>query len=224
MAVPELQRLGGSVIAERSAAQVAYEILKERIVTAEVRPGTALSDVQVARELGLGRMPVRDALQRLAAERLVNIFPSRGVFVSELPAFELQQIFEVRIELEGLGARLAAERATPADDLLFAELQSREEAVRIGQQRDGIISLDRDIHRAIVSTARNEYLGRTLDPLRNISTRAWYLTFERYGHLLEMCMEHQAIIEAIRLRNPSAAEAAMRRHIRNYADAVASLF
>jgi DNA-binding GntR family transcriptional regulator len=87
-----------------------------------------------------------------------------------------------------------------------------------------IVAIDREIHTMIIQTARNEYLGRTLDPLRNISTRAWYLTFERYGHLVEVRAEHRAIIEAIRARNGPGAETAMDEHIRNYADRVGSLF
>ncbi len=214
-----------SVAAEdTSAAHTAYNVLKERIVTATARPGSVISDVTVAKELGMGRSPVREALQRLARERLMTIVPRRGAFVSELQVFELQQIFEVRVEMEGLCARLAAERATLRDIAELRAILAEEDAVSLKHDAKAIIPLDRHLHQAIIHTAQNTYLGDSLEPLRNISTRAWYLNFERYGHLSEMRSEHDAIVDAIARRDAVAAEDAMRRHVLSFRDKLRSLY
>jgi len=206
----------GIVNGETSAADAAYEILKERIVTAIARPGSVISDARLAHELGLGRTPVREALQRLARERLITIVPRRGAFVSELQAFELQQIFEVRVELEGFCARLAAERAMREDlDALRAVLIEEDAAHQQGDLM-ATIPLDRQLHQAIIRAAHNEYLTTCLEPLRNISTRAWYLILERYNHFAETRSEHYAIVEAIAAKDPESASAAMRQHVQKF--------
>ena len=208
---------------EASAADAAYEILKERIVTAVARPGSIISDARLASELSMGRTPIREALQRLARERLITIAPRRGSFVSELQVFELQQIFEVRVELEGLCARLAAERAVRKDIDALREIIAREDAAHQEGDSSATIPLDRQLHDIIIDAAHNEYLGTCLTPLRNISTRAWYLIFSRYGHIAETRLEHRAIVEAIVAKNPDTADAAMREHVLNFRDKLSLL-
>mgnify|MGYP001243338328 CR=1 FL=1 len=206
-----------------SVAHSAYEVLKERIVTAVARPGSVISDWHVARELGIGRTPVREALQRLARERLVTIVPRRGAFVSDLQLLELQKISEVRMELEGFCARLAAERATHEDSAVFKGILAREDTAYQHADYTAVIQLDRQLHQAIIRAARNEYLGDCLEPLRNISTRAWYLTFERYGHLAETVSEHHTIVAAIAARDADAADSAMRQHVVSFRNKLRSI-
>ena len=87
------------------------------IVTLQLAPGSVVSEAELTARLGLGRTPVREAVQRLAQERLVDVFPRRGIQVTTVDALALGDLGEVRLQLESLAARLAAERATPSSEL-----------------------------------------------------------------------------------------------------------
>src|SRR3954469_21260931 len=104
-----------------SFADRAYYAIRELIVTLELPPGAVVREPELTERLGIGRTPVREALRRLAQERLVEVFPRRGMFVTEVDARDLARLCEVRLALEPEAARLAAERATQAD---LAELRT----------------------------------------------------------------------------------------------------
>src|SRR3954468_3822167 len=108
-----------------SLGDIAYAGIRRRIVSLELPPGSAVNEAALATELGVGLAPVRSALRRLAWENLVVILPRRGTLVAELDAADLQEIFELRVELEGLAARLAAERAGPAERETLSALVER---------------------------------------------------------------------------------------------------
>src|SRR5918994_1778862 len=91
-------------------ADHAYQELRHRIVTLQLRPGTALREDELMADLGIGRTPLREAVKRLSHESLVAIQPRRGTFVSEVDAADIVHITEVRAELEGFAAELAAIR------------------------------------------------------------------------------------------------------------------
>ena len=93
-------------------SELAYERIKEMIITARLAPGTMLTEGELSRQLRMGRMPVREAMQRLSQEDLVIILPRKGYFVHAIRVEDLQKIFELRVTLECLSASLAAERIT----------------------------------------------------------------------------------------------------------------
>ena len=105
-----------------SFADRAYYAIRELIVTLELPPGAVVREPELTERLGIGRTPVREALRRLAQERLVEVFPRRGMFVTKVDVRDLARLCEVRVALEPEAARLAAERATQAD---LAELRGR---------------------------------------------------------------------------------------------------
>jgi len=94
-------------------ADKAYKQIKEKIVTIEMKPGAVIREVELMADLKLGRTPIREALKRLQSENLVIATPRRGMFVSDVAITDLTQIYEIRVELEALCARLAAERINP---------------------------------------------------------------------------------------------------------------
>ncbi len=104
-----------------SFADRAYYAIRELIVTLELAPGAVVREPELTERLGIGRTPVREALRRLAQERLVEVFPRRGMFVTKVDVRDLARLCEVRLALEPEAARLAAERATQAD---LAELRA----------------------------------------------------------------------------------------------------
>ena len=98
-----------------SLSERAYYCIRELIVSLELAPGAVVSERELMERLGLGRTPIREALRTLAQEKLVEVYPRRGIFVSPVDVGDLAALSEARIALEGFAARLAAERATPAD-------------------------------------------------------------------------------------------------------------
>src|SRR6267143_507263 len=102
-------------VATRSQSDEAYQRILERIVRLEMAPGSVVNEARLREELGIGRTPIREALQRLARENLVRSIPHRGTFVTDVNITDLARITEVRVLLEGHAARLAAERLAVAD-------------------------------------------------------------------------------------------------------------
>ena len=98
-----------------SFADRAYFAIRELIVTLELPPGAVVREPELTERLGIGRTPVREALRRFAQERLVEVYPRRGMFVTKVDVRDLVRLCEVRVALEPEAARLAAERATQAD-------------------------------------------------------------------------------------------------------------
>src|SRR5207237_3796488 len=102
-------------VAVRSQGEEAYARILERIVSLEMPPGSVVNEARLRDELGIGRTPIREALQRLARENLVRSIPHRGTFVTDVNITDLARITEVRVVLESHAARLAAEKLTTSD-------------------------------------------------------------------------------------------------------------
>src|SRR5215210_4460066 len=132
---------GGALIAER-----AYLELRDRIVTLRLAPGTAVREDELMAELGIGRTPLREAVKRLALERFVAVQPRRGTYVTEVDAAEIIHITEVRAELEGYAAELAARRMDAA--ALRAAESLLDQIERLGRRDDqaALMRLDERIH------------------------------------------------------------------------------
>jgi DNA-binding GntR family transcriptional regulator len=192
----------------------AYERLKQMIITAELRPGTPLTEADLATQLGLGRMPVREALQRLAQEDLVVIVPRKGSFVSPIRVEDLQKIFELRLAVEGLSARLAAERIREDELRALEGLIERAGDVDEGSRRH--VQIDRTFHLTIAAAARNEYLARAVERTLNLALRLLYLSGSRMAKVGEIAHEYRAVLDALRRGDGEAASAAMQAHIEEF--------
>ena len=103
----------------RVDTQRAYELIWEKITTLELAPGATISEGQLAEELRIGLVPVREAIRLLAHENLVVVTPRHGLYVADVNLTDLEQISEIRLSLESLAARLAAQRATSDDMVLW---------------------------------------------------------------------------------------------------------
>ena len=138
----------GELLADR-----AYAELRDRIVTLAIPPGAPINEDALGRDLEMGRTPVREAIKRLALERLVTVFPRRGTFASEINITDLAAISDVRVQLEGHAARRAAERLTPAQrdelDALIAAIDAGESS----GDPDTLMRLDASVHRFVYACA-----------------------------------------------------------------------
>jgi len=203
----------------RSLADQAYYRIRELIVTLELPPGSLVSERELMEQLGLGRTPVREALRTLARERLVDVYPRRGMFVSPVDVGDLAGLSEVRVTLEGHAARLAAERATDAEraetDALLAELDGSS-----AHDERSLIDLDQRLHRHVYRCAHNPFLEATLNEYYMLTLRIWFLVLDRVVRLGDAIQEHRELLEAIRDRDPARAEDVMRRHVEGFEQAI----
>jgi DNA-binding GntR family transcriptional regulator len=203
----------------RSLSDQAYYRIRELIVALELPPGSPISERELMGQLGLGRTPVREALRALARERLVEVYPRRGMFVSGVEVADLAGLSEVRASLESHAARLAAERATAADraetEALLDELEGT-----IEQDERALIDLDQRIHRHVYRCTHNPFLEATLNEYYVLTLRIWFLALDRVVRLEDAVQEHRELLMAIRDRDQAMAESAMRRHVAGFEQAI----
>lgn len=199
-----------------SQSEIAYRILKEKIVTLELPPATLLNEAELINELNLGRTPIREALQRLALENLVVIWPRRGTIVTDLNMSDLQKVFELRLELETLMARLAAERATPEQIAEMEALFSGADNILQNGDHHQLIRLDMEAHRLLAKAAHNEFLEGVLEQLYTHVLRLWYVSLHKVSRLAEALEEHRHIIVAIKAGDGQQAAQIMRAHVAGF--------
>jgi DNA-binding GntR family transcriptional regulator len=196
----------------RLDTQRAYESIWEKITTLELAPGTLINEQDLAEELQIGVVPVREAVRLLAHENLVNITPRHGLYVADVNIPDLEQLSEMRLSLEALSAHLAAQRAT-SDDLVVLEALRHEQATVPPSDSLRLFDVDHKFHQAVAQAAHNKYLAQTLDRLFGLSRRLWYLALPQLGYLPAAVETHLSLVEAIKAGDADAAEQIMRDHV-----------
>lgn len=204
----------------RSLADQAYYRIRELIVTLDLPPGSLVSERALMERLGLGRTPVREALRTLARERLVDVYPRRGMFVSGVDVRDLAGLSEVRLTLESHAARLAAERASAADRAEIGRLLEELEVTQGALDERKLIDLDQRIHRHIYESTHNPFLEATLNEYYVLTLRIWFLALDRVVRLDDAVNEHRELLEAIQAGDGARAEQAMRLHVQGFEDAI----
>jgi DNA-binding GntR family transcriptional regulator len=203
--------------APRSLAEQAYQQLVRRITRLELEPGSVLVERDLMAALDIGRTPLREAMQRLAIERLVNHRPNRGMFVSEITAAGVQQIYEFRAMLDGNAAALAATRATgeqvEALTALHRELvQATDEA-----DVDAYVEADREFYRVLGEAAHNALIADAIPRVFNLHLRLWFFISRRVGQWEEIARAHEVmtrdVVAALAWRDGAKARAAMETYI-----------
>jgi DNA-binding GntR family transcriptional regulator len=204
----------------RSLSDQAYYRIRELIVTLELAPGAPVTERELMERLALGRTPIREALQALARECLVEVYPRRGMFVSGVDVRDLAGLSEVRLTLEPRAARLAAERATDADRATITVLLKELDHVRDKPDERALIDLDQRIHRHIYDCTHNPFLAATLNEYYVLTLRIWFLALDRLTRLEDAVREHRELLRAIRAGSAERAEEAMRRHVTGFERAI----
>jgi len=177
-------------------------------VRLELRPGSAVSEAMLAERLRMGRTPIREALQRLSRERLVQILPRRGVIVSDINIKAQLRLLEVRREVERLVARSAARRATEEQRGRFAELaKAFEQTARSGDDVS-FLRIDREFNGLCLNAARNEFAATAMTAMAALSRRFWYLHYKQAADMPVTAKLHANIARAIARSDPQAAAAA----------------
>ena len=195
-------------------ADQAYIAIRNAIVSLELAPGAVIDERALIERLGIGRTPVREALRRLAHEQLVEVFPRRGMFVTNVDVRDLARISEVREALEPEAARLAAERATEDERDELAELCSS-----IVRGAD-LMDIDERIHRAIYAAAHNDLLEKTLGEYYVLAHRIWMIALDRNEALEEAVEAHRNLVLAIVNGSGDRAADLMRAHVQGFEQAM----
>lgn len=199
-----------------SLSAVAYFRIRDLIVTLDLAPGMALDERALMRRLQLGRTPVREAVRRLADEGLVSIYARRGTVVAPVDVRDLANVSETRIELEGLAARLAAERADAHDRENLARLLSELEAISQPPARRDLIRLDQRVHHCVHRATHNRYLQGTLAEYLTLSLRLWFLGLDRVQRLDDAVDEHRGLLRAVIGGDAAAAQTVARAHVTGF--------
>lgn len=202
----------GAGPAYRTLAERAYRMLEERIVTLRLAPGAVLSEQKLARDLGIGRSPIREALQRLAYDGLVLILPQRGVLVTEINAGTQSQVLELRREVERLLVRSACRAADEARLRAFAALARDLERAARDTDAGQFMQADARFNELLCETADNEFAVKAIRLMSGLIRRFWY----RYHQLadLDRCARlHARLARAIARRDGDAAAQALDRLI-----------
>jgi DNA-binding GntR family transcriptional regulator len=209
----------GEIAMVTTNADLAYRLIKEKIITTEMPPGSLIQESRLMKELSLGRTPIREALRQLEAERLVVVIPRRGIFVADILITDLQQIYEVRVKLEPMGARLAAERATTEQ---IAEMDECCQHMVRPDSLDSqeLILIDRQFHTLLAEATRNKLLAGEIELFYNLSLRLWHLALTRMQAQSLDTDRHQAILQAVKDRDGANAEMLMKQHIQRFQESI----
>jgi len=184
--------------ATMSLADRAYVAIRDKLIMLDIRPNAAIAESELATQLGVGRTPVREALKRLEADRLVMSFPRRGTFATGVDVADLRHISQIRVHLEPVAARTAAEQASPAVRAELLELADRIEALDVvNLDRDELMRWDLLVHRAVYRASGNPHLEDILIRYDNLATRIFCLFLERLPTVSRHVGEHTDLLRAI---------------------------
>jgi DNA-binding GntR family transcriptional regulator len=175
----------------------AYRALEEDIVTLRIPPGTVVSEAILSRRLGVGRTPVREALQRLAREWLVVILPRRGIIVSDIDPVRQLRLLEVRQEIERFLARSAARRAGVAQRAQFQAIAQGMDAAAANADDLAFMRLDREFNLLVLEAAGNEFGSAAMNLMNGLSRRFWYMHYKQAADLPLAARLHAAIATSI---------------------------
>jgi DNA-binding GntR family transcriptional regulator len=186
-------------------AEQVYQALRERIVTLGLEPGARLIERDLAAEFEVSRIPLREALQRLANDGLVTTVPGQGSIVTVPTPKDIEDLLDVRAGLEPLAARLAAAGAGPE---ALARLR---ECVRPQSDPEALTEANAAFHREITAAANNPLLAQIMEPLEARMRWLFHLSVERDPD--QQRLEHAELLEALEAADPDRAAAIALAHI-----------
>ncbi|WP_237710610.1 GntR family transcriptional regulator [Saccharopolyspora spinosa] len=207
-----------------SLADRAYAAIQDQLIMLDIPPMAPIDDLALSESLGIGRTPVREALKRLEVDRLVVSYPRRGTFATGVDITDLAYISEIRVQLEPLAARRAAENAGKALREKLAELADtiQDNDVLI-MSRNELMQWDLRVHRSIYRAAGNPHLEDTLVRYNNLATRIFCVFLERITHFDRHIEEHVGLLRAVADGESRRAEKIARDHVTGFEKAIRAI-
>lgn len=207
-----------------SLADRAYAAIQDQLIMLDIAPMAPIDDSALATSLGVGRTPVREALKRLEVDRLVVTYPRRGTFATGVDITDLAYISEIRVQLEPLAARRAAESAGKSVRAELAELADTIQGIDArALARHELMHWDLRVHRAIYRAAGNPHLEDTLVRYNNLATRIFCLFLDRITHFDRHIGEHIGLLRAIADGDGAQAEQIARDHVTGFEKAIRAI-
>lgn len=198
----------------------AYRRLRDGLITLEFEPMAPLNERALSEQLNVGRAPIREALRRLEHERLVTIYPRRGVFAAEIVITDQQSVKEIRYELEGLAAALASTRGSREEGLEL--IQIADELVLMKDSPDKIKG-DAKFRRHVYSMTRNSYLRDILETHHNLAMRLWYFCRRQKSRADIGPLDFRPIAHAIANGEGEQARRLLRQVVSDHSDLLRSM-
>ena len=177
--------------------EIVYEELKRQIMVGEIAPGTRMMEVELAEEMGVSRTPVREAIRKLEKEGLVTIEPRRGAYASDISAKDMVDILEVRQDLEGMAAGIAAQKITDEGRIELENIARKYKDSVDREDIEEIIKNDEAFHKYIGSLSGNKTLIKMVSQVQELALRFRYIYYEDFSRFKNQPSEHQAIVDAI---------------------------
>jgi DNA-binding GntR family transcriptional regulator len=207
-----------------SFADRAYLAIRDKLIMLDILPNASIVEGELASELKFGRTPVREALKRLEADRLVVSYPRRGTFATGVDVADLRHISQIRVNLEPVAARTAAEVASAPVRAWLRQLADKIDALdMVDINRDELMRWDLSVHRAIYRAAGNPYLEDILVRYDNLATRIFCLFLERLPTLANHVTEHSSLLRTIAEGDGDAAAEMARTHVIGFETSVRAI-
>lgn len=195
-------------------SDIAYEKIKEMLITCELRPGQVIVESQLTEQIKVGRTPVREALKRLSWEKLICIIPRQCMIVSELSGRDLESICQLRYALSALAGRLAAARRTGDELRELCSIADKTRAETIPEKR---ILLGREFHRAVSGITRNEFLETQMNITLDLCVRQLFVNREYIVSMDDTVIrEYGDIICSIEKRDEKETTRLLQRHVMSF--------
>jgi DNA-binding GntR family transcriptional regulator len=206
-----------SSLAPRALYEEVAELIRQRIFSRELEPGSWIDELQIAKAYGISRTPLREALKVLAAEGLVTMKVRRGAYVTEVSEKDLRDVYHLLSLLESDAAAVVAQNASPADlkklQSLHAELEA---AGKPGKEKhDKFFELNEAFHMCLLELAQNKWRDQMVADLRKVMKLNRHNSLFKTGRISESLKEHQAIMAALNAKDALATAARMREHFAN---------
>ena len=192
-----------------------FNAVENAILDGEYKDGDSLNELKISKELGVSRTPVREALMQLELEGLVKNIPNKGAVVIGVSEQDTRDIYEIRVRIEGLAAKLAAEKITEDELRALEKLVDLQEFYLMKNDTEQIFRLDTDFHKIIYDASRSRPLRFMLSNFHNYIKKARDISVQAEGRAEKTVAEHRAILSAIRDRNGELAERLTAEHIIN---------
>ena len=201
------------VAGQPRASDLAYDELRERILDLRLAPGSLLNELALASDLGMGRMPVREAVARLAIDRFITVLPRRGTVVTQVGLDDVLDIFEAREAIECGAVHIVASHATDEDLATLRRLIEAADRARDGTDHEAFLRDDHAIHSFLVHMVRNSLLQDAADRLLLHNLRFWRMYWASRPAQHATMISHGSLLAALEAGDPEQAEKAMREHL-----------
>lgn len=209
---------------QKPLKDLVYLELKHKILTGEIVSQTRLMEIDLSEKMNVSRTPIREAIKKLSDDGLVKIVPRRGAYVANISIKDMLDVFEVREDMEGFVAKLAAQRINDEEKEELRRIAAEyDEALTKAEDKENIIELDEKFHNFIVSCCGNDTLSELVKYVQELSLRFRYLYYNDYSLYESTAEQHHRIMDAINNGRAEEARAEADAHVKSLKEFVFEL-